>query len=355
MPLIEYTRGDFGRLSEAVGRVIRTRQFHPALDHRPFVDYYYTDQPWSKLYLFASAHGQVNAVIGVERLRFLAGSSEVEVAFGTNLFSLEPALGGQMYLRWMVSAPVGMVFGGSEDTHALVRSQGWTYYPGVQPLRLNPAFGPIEGEPGWRRLMRRVLQRRRYGLRRPLTTYGRAIADRIPLTLEINPEDRLSEDMIPLRSPFAFRFAPTAEYLRWRYATDLPFVRYRLFRLLLRGANAGYVILQVSPRRVVVSHCDGTDPSTLAWGVLLCILEVGRSDLTPREAMLASSHPDMQAIFRSFGFRPTARELPLAMGSLRGSIELPTDTSDWLVNFDWGDNGLRHPFLDEPDAKPSHH
>ena len=25
----------------------------------------------------------------------------------------------------------------------------------------------------------------------------------------------------------------------------------------------------------------------------------------------------------------------------------PTDASGWLVNFDWGDNGFRHPFLDE--------
>ena len=347
MPLIEYTRGDFDRLSEVVGRVIRTRQFYPSLDHRPFVDYYYTDQPWSKLYLFVSVQGKVDAVIGVERLRFLNGSSEIQVAFGTNLFSLEPALGGQMYLRWMVSAPFGMVFGGSEDTHALVRSQGWTYYPGIQPFRLNPALAPIAGESRWGRLMRRVLQRRRYGLRRPLVAYGRTVADRIPPALEINPEDRVSEDMIPLRSPFTFRFAPTVEYLRWRYATDLPFVRYRLFRLLLRGANAGYVILQVSPRRVVVSHCDGTDPSTLAWGVLLCILEVARKDPTPREVMLASSHPAMQAIFRSFGFRATSRELPLAMGSLRSSVELSTDTSKWLVNFDWGDNGLRHPFLDD--------
>ena len=347
MPLIEYTRGDFDRLGEAVERISRTHSFRTGLDHRPFVDYYYTDQPWSKLYLFTSAEGKVDAAIGVDKLRFLRGSSEIQVAFGSNLFSLKSALGGQMYLRWMISAPVGLIFGGSEDSHALVRSQGWTYYPGVQPFRLNPALGATPGEHRWHRLTRWALQRRRYGPRRHLAARRRAVADRIPPSLEIEPEDRFSEDMPSSRSPFTFRFAPTAEYVRWRYAPDLPFVRYRLFRLRMRGGHAGYVILQDDPQRIIVSHCDGTDPETLAWGVLLCLLEVAKNDRTPREAMLTSSHPVMQAIFRSFGFRAAARERPLAMGSLRSSVELPTDTSEWLVNFDWGDNGLRHPFLDE--------
>ena len=40
-------------------------------------------------------------------------------------------------------------------------------------------------------------------------------------------------------------------------------------------------------------------------------------------------------------------EGPFAVGSLKGPVALPADPSRWLVNYDWGDNGLRPPFLGE--------
>jgi hypothetical protein len=49
----------------------------------------------------------------------------------------------------------------------------------------------------------------------------------------------------------------------------------------------------------------------------------------------------MERIFTDFGFTVEAPQ-PLAFGSLRRDVGPPagSDTSNWLINFDWGDNGL---------------
>jgi hypothetical protein len=143
------------------------------------------------------------------------------------------------------------------------------------------------------------------------------------------------------------RFAPDANYLAWRYSTQLPFVRYRLFRVLDRGRSAGYVILNESPERVIVSQCDGEDAETLAWGVVLSLLNAGQADRQPRTVMLTCCHPTMQEIYRSFGFKADSTH-PFALGSLRRSIAPPagSNTSNWLINYDWGDNGLMELWTD---------
>ncbi len=55
----------------------------------------------------------------------------------------------------------------------------------------------------------------------------------------------------------------------------------------------------------------------------------------------------MQGIFRAAGFEPNATERPFALGAKRHPLPDTGDTSGWLVNLDWTDNGLRSPFLDE--------
>jgi hypothetical protein len=147
--------------------------------------------------------------------------------------------------------------------------------------------------------------------------------------------------MLPRHSPFEFRFDPDAAYLTWRYNTQLAFARYRLFRILASGKTAGYVVLQDRPDKLLVSHCDADDPEVLAWAVGLSILKVCGSDRSPRTVMLTCCNPAMQEIYRSFGFSFDSSH-SFALGSLRRGVGLPanTDTSNWLINFDWGDNGL---------------
>ena len=182
---------------------------------------------------------------------------------------------------------------------------------------------------------------------RPTLRHAAArIQSAAPAGLTVREEHAYTEDLLPCRSPFAFRLVPTAAYLGWRYATQLSFVRYRLFRILCKGCTAGYVILNDQPDRLLVAQCDGDDPVTLAHGIALSVAAAGCHDRRPREALLTSSHPAMQAVFERLGFRPSRQERPFALGSLRHRELLPaTDTSNWLINYDIADNGLRPPFL----------
>ena len=128
---------------------------------------------------------------------------------------------------------------------------------------------------------------------------------------------------------------------------NLSFVRYRLFRILLGDRSIGYVIINDSPERVIISQCDGDEALSLTYGVLLSLLEVAGSDERPRTVHLSSSHPEMQRVYELFGFKEAAGGRPFAMGTLRRKIDVPDDTSGWLINYDLSDNGLRPPFWDQ--------
>ena len=86
-------------------------------------------------------------------------------------------------------------------------------------------------------------------------------------------EHAYTEDLFPRTSPFTFRFAPDLDHLAWRYALNLSFVRYRLFRIVVRGVSTGYVILNETPSRLMVAQCDANDPTTLVHGILLSLAE----------------------------------------------------------------------------------
>ena len=346
MPIREYTSADFDALQHAVRRVNATRQYYPALHHRPFVAHYYTNQPWSKLYLARSEDGPIQAVIGVELMRFMRGTTEFTVAFGTNYFSLQPGLGGHMYLRWLLPERIGMIYGGGADTHALIRGRHWCYFPRVKGFHLNRSYRAAASDSTWRVAQKWVLRLATRRRRRPLSAYAGGIPTRIASSMTVDAVPAFTDGMVPKQSSFGLRFAPTANCVRWRYAPDLSYVRYHLFRVCRRGASVGYVVLQAAPDGIVVAHCDGEDPESMAYGILLSLLSTEALEGIP-EVRLMSTHPTMQRVFTDFGFRPFPGGRPLAMGRLRGALNLPTDTSDWLVNFAWGDNGLRSPFLDE--------
>jgi hypothetical protein len=344
----EYTPELFGPLQEAARRIGPDC----SLAHRPFVDYYYATRPFCKLYLFLDAANRVLGTLGSEQMPFAHQSRPLALGFGSNFFALQPGVGGALFLQWLKSNAVGAVFGGSRDTHRITRSQGWTYFRGVKTYYLNRAYRPVAGEPGWRAALKwaaRALTPQRL----PGAHLSRLPHDAFD-GLAVREERGYTEDLLPNSSPFVFRCAPTLEYLRWRYDLGLSFVCYRLFRVRKGGATAGYVILNEQPGKRLVAQCDGADPRTLACAVVLSLAEAARRDAAPQEVMLTCCHPEMAAVYRAAGFRAARRQRAFALGSLRRPVDLSPDTSRWLINFDWTDNGLRPPFRDQesPDALP---
>ena len=63
--------------------------------------------------------------------------------------------------------------------------------------------------------------------------------------------------------------------------------------------------------------------------------------------LLTSLHEAMQAIYEAFGFCRAGRSATRRSARSRVASSLPADTQHFLVNLDWGDNGLRAPFLDQ--------
>lgn len=333
MKIVEYTQDSFDSLHRAAaGRRV------PGLEYRPFLDHYYNTVPWCRLYMTVGKDGSVEGTIGVECLRFEYESKEMILGLATNFHAFRPGMGGYLYMKWMKSCPGAIEFGGTEDAHRVIRSTGnWIYFPSVQQFVLNHPFQDYPGDSWWRRTAKKMA-RRAQG--RTVHHYARRIPSAAISDLSVREEESCPQDILPLRSPFRFRLAPTVEYLRWRYNTHLPFIRYRLFRIVRSGLSAGYVILSDSPRRIIVAQCDAEDPSVLAYGVLLSVLETTRIDRRPRTVLLTCSHPEMQRIYTQFGFKFRGERMKLAVVGPPSSAPISPDITNWLVNFDWGDLGL---------------
>jgi hypothetical protein len=340
VPIIEYQPEHFEVLQNAVRRIPGVFN----LRYRPFVDYYYTANPWCKLYL-AMENGDVLATLGFERMGFEYGSKHLTVGFGTNFYSFRAGVGAVLFRQWLRSCDAGLEYGGSDDAHRLIRSQKWVYYSGVRQHFLNHPRTVYLADAFWRRAAKRVL---RWWQWKPIPRY----AARLPgqLAVSVREERDYAPDLLPARSPFGFRFAPAVDYLAWRYNTRLPFARYRLFRIVAGSVTIGYVIIQDSPAELIVAQCDGEDAEMLAYGVMLSILEAAKHDRTARTATLVCCHPGMRSIYRRTGFIPERADVPFALGPPQALVEVSHDTSSWNINFGWGDNGLLGPFPGQSSA-----
>jgi hypothetical protein len=346
VPIVEYTPDRFGDLREMVARIPGPLN----LAHRPFVDYYYTTHDCCKLYLYYSESGKIIGTLGRELAPFIHNSREITVRIGTNWYSLQRGVGGELYQYSARANPdsIGLMFGGSRNTLDILHHHNWTFMPGIQAFFLNNPYTIYPSDPWWRRASKSFL---RGWTRKRISSFDSRLPASVRAEITVREEHQYSDDLLPSCSPFTFRLAPAAEYLSWRYCLSLSFIHYRLFRIMVRGESSGYVILSDSPRQIIVAQCDANDPSALAYGVLLSVFEVGRSDSEPRKVFLTSSHPQMQTIFRKFGFhRQRGYEQPFAFRTPPAGLDPARDTSNWLINFDWGDNGLRPPFPDQDRA-----
>jgi hypothetical protein len=333
MQIVEYAPERFQSLQRAA-----SRRGIPGLEYRPFVDYYYATSPWCKLYLAIGNEGTVQGTIGVERLQFEYESREITLGLGTNFHAFQPGIGGYLYMKWMRLYPGALEFGGTEDAHrVLTSSRKWTYFAGVKQYVLNRPFPVYPGDTWWRAAAKNVAAAI---FQRPVRRYSSRIPRSAVSTISVQEEHSEAKGLLPRQSPFAFRLAPTAAYLSWRYNTQLPFIRYRFFRIVYQGSSAGYVILSDSKGQVIVAQCDAEDPVVLAYGVLLSVLEVTRSDRKPRTVLLTTSHSKMREIYEQFGFKFNGNHMKFALGNLERTISTASDTANWLINFDWGDLGL---------------
>ena len=150
------------------------------------------------------------------------------------------------------------------------------------------------------------------------------LGSRIPAAairdLAVREEDTFTPDLLPSRSPFTLRFAPTVAHLAWRYNTRLPFARYRLFRVLSSNRTVGYVVWNLSPQRYMLAQCDGEDPTTLAYAVLTTLIEIGRKDHRPPTVILSSASAPMQSSSRPPAFEQPPRSAPLRSDCVTTSI-----------------------------------
>lgn len=235
------------------------------MTHRPFVDYYYTSQDWCKLLLALDINDRVVGTLGVDRMRFESESGEMILGFSSNYNSFLPGVGSFLFLRRLNECPLGLVFWTTEDTQKVIRSLGWTYFPDIRRHYLNYSYPAFPKEPVWRKAAKGIL-RRLPG--KKLGDYASRLQGAVEAGVSIQSERSFTNDLLPQESPFAFRFAPDIAYLNWRYSTELSFVQYRLFRILVDQTTVGYVVINDMPDRLVVAQCDGVDPMTLAYGVM---------------------------------------------------------------------------------------
>jgi hypothetical protein len=340
MRIVQYKPGHFGALRQFVDRVGQKM----ALTHASFVNYYYATRDSCRLYLYVADDESILATYGVENMRFEYNGRETTIGFGSNFHSLKPAAGGVLFVHARKSSAIGLVYGGTPDSHKMTRYLKWTYYQGVTVYDLNRGYEANLND-SWFRLAAKSMARQIP--RANLSSFVSRIPAEVREQVSVQEESVFREESVPSDSPFIFRFAPTVEYLNWRYSTALRFIRYRLIRILNRGRTAGYAVINEGPEKLILAHCDGTDPRILAYGVLLSVLHVGRQDRKPRSVVLACCHPAMQEIYQRFGFRTKYKDHPFCIGTLHGPVDFVPDTSHWLVNYDWGDRGLRPPFLDQ--------
>ncbi len=317
------------------------------LSYPDFVDYYYCDAPSCRLNLLVDETDQILGVLGHEVVPFDVPGRRIKLGFGSNFRAFQPGAGGILFLNWLKQCQYGLIFGGSPDTHRLLDPKRWTTYPGVRQFELNSPYAENPSDVWWRSAAKNLL----------LWSPTRQRVDQLATThsdraITVVEEASFTPDLLPKTSPFAFRLAADCDWLNWRYNTQIDFVRYRLFRILRGADTAGYVVLNEQRQRVLVAHADADDSLTLVRGITTAIA-VSSSGSRRRQGVIVTAADDtLRQVLEQIGFKERPNARPFVIGSLLRKPDWPEDTSHWLVNFDWCDNGLRPPFLGQQSALP---
>lgn len=312
---------------------------------RSFVEHYYTSFDACRLHLMLNDDDDILGVVGLERMNFSTPDGDVTLGFGSNFHAFESGSGGLLFLHWLKQCKFGVVFGGNDNTQRIIEHQKWTRFDGVSIYQINHAYAEVPGEALWRKAAKQVLWHS------PTKTN---VAKRIEAvtpglgseaTVEAIPETNFDTEMLPTSSEFDVRFAPTIEHLNWRYASDLEFARYRVFRLTQAGQSIGYVVLNEQKHRMIVAQCDAPTGESLTRGIFAALSQVCTGTRKRCGVLLATSNPFMKSACESVGFKQHPAGRSLAIGGIGRKPTWGSDTSSWSVNYDWGDNGLRAPFL----------
>lgn len=339
MKIVEYQAGDHQTLQQVC------EQLPPVhgLRYADFVDHYYGASDFCRLHLMLDDADRCIGCVGVEKMPFETPSGPVTVGFGSNYHAFESGAGGILFLHWVRQCGLGVNFGGSPDAHRIIDHQKWTRYAGIETMHLNAAYAQSPDDAFWKRTAKNLLAHS--PLRTRIDRRSLAIQSETERRVEVIPETRATADLLDFESPFAVRFAPDVDYFNWRYATNLSFARYHLLRIVADGDSSGYVVLSEQPNRVLVAHCDATSPEILSQGIIASLGSVCRGRLSGTGVVATTSHPVLKQTLLDFGFRTRRNGRGLAIGGLGKQPPFPADTSNWLINEDWGDNGLRAPFL----------
>jgi hypothetical protein len=161
----------------------------------------------------------------------------------------------------------------------------------------------------------------------------------------VEEENVFAGDMIPSSSGFSLRFCPTLDHLRWRYSPGLPYIDYHLFRIIRASRSVGYVILGVRKDLTLVSQCDAERPEDAGWAVLHALAALEARGILRLPVMASATHEEVTRIYQNLGFRPSREQRPFWLGPATKVKDMCSNSSTWGINFDWGDNGLRPPFL----------
>ncbi len=339
MKIVEYQSGDHHTLRQLCEQLPSVH----GLRYADFVDHYYASSDFCRLHLMLDDNERCVGCVGVEKMPFETPTGAVTVGFGSNYHAFESGAGGILFLHWVRQCGLGLNFGGSPDAQRIIDHQKWTRYSGIDTLHLNAAYAQSPGDTFWKRTAKNVLTHSPVKTR--IDRRAAAVLADSSSPIEAVPEQRATADLLTFESPFDVRFAPDADYLNWRYATNLSFARYHLLRLVQSGETVGYVVLNEQPNRVLIAHADASSPDVLARGMIAALGTVCRGRLSGTGVVATTSHPVLKQTLVDFGFRARRHGRGLAIGGLGKQPPFPDDTSNWLISEDWGDNGLRAPFL----------
>jgi hypothetical protein len=338
MRIVDYDSNDSSMLTRLASKL----PAHHGLRCQSFVDYYYTTFDACRLHLMLDDDDEILGVVGLEKMNFSTPDGDVTLGFGSNFHAFESGAGGLLFLHWLKQCKFGIVFGGNDNTQRIIEHQKWSRFSGVSVYQINHAYAEVPGEALWRKTVKEMLRRAPFK-----TDVGkRCSVDAVTSDpIEAIPETVFDSEMLPVATSFSVRFAPTVEHLNWRYAGDLDFVKYRSFRLVQAGQSIGYVVLNEQRNRTLVAQCDAPNSDLLTQGIFAALRQACSGSRRHCGVVLSTSSPVVKSAFETLGFKQHPAGRSLAIGGIGRTPKWGDDTSDWLINYDWGDNGLRAPFL----------